>query len=438
MALTNADVKAAKATDRNYKLADSRGLFLFVATSGSKTWRFKYYHGRKERSMTIGRYPDVGLADARELHEDARRLLRSGKDPAREGQRQKQALIAAVEATFKKIGEIWLEEQTPGWSPANAKRVRHRLENDIYPVFGSVPIHEIDGALVLRALRTIEKRGSIETAKRVRGYVRAILKRAKGERLVGNEALLEVDEIADALLPAKRGRRLPALTTVGPLTEFQHCVDRSTASAVTKLASRLLALTAVRVGVLRAATWDEFEGIDWARPDEACVRPVWRISAARMKLSVEDKSNDAFGHDVPLSVQALEILRALRPITGYCPFLFPNSRGWRSGPMTDAALSTVYKRMAAGRYKGRMVPHGWRTAFSTVMNERAAELERDGDRMIIDMVLAHVPEGTSASEWAYNRARYFKPREKLLQTWADIVTVGLRSPFDFTVSAADN
>ena len=148
-----------------------------------------------------------------------------------------------------------------------------------------------------------------------------------------------------------------------------------------------------------------------------------------MKLVVEDKDNPAFGHDVPLCHQAVEVLRIIRMITGSLPILFPSAKGWRQ-PMSDAALSTMYKRMAGGRYQGQMVPHGWRSSFSTIMNERAAELERDGDRMVIDMILAHVPEGISASEWSYNRSRYRKPRTSLHQVWADLISEGLVSPHE--------
>lgn len=133
-----------------------------------------------------------------------------------------------------------------------------------------------------------------------------------------------------------------------------------------------------------------------------------------MKLDVEDKGNPAFGHDVPLSTQAVEVLHAIRVLSGHSPILFPGIRSWRVA-MTDAALSSMYKRMAGGRFKNRMVPHGWRSSFSTIMNERAAEMARDGDRMVIDMILAHVPAGVSASEWSYNRSRYRGPRAALHQ-----------------------
>lgn len=424
MSLTIVEIKNAKPQDSDYRLADSQGLFLHVTSAGGKFWRYRYRIGPKEKTLTLGRYPEVGLVAAREAHYQARKLVSEGKDPALEKQKAKIARIEAAKVTFRKLAEEWLADQEPIWSISNAKRVRNRFERDLYPLFGNLPIGQIESASILRALRKIEARGSIETAKRVRGYVKSVFRRAKGEGLVDHAILLEIDEIKDALKPARRGSKQPALTEVPEVLEFQKVVDRSTSSLTIKLASRLLALTLVRVGVLRTALWSEFEGIDWDNPDAIPNAPIWRIPASRMKLDVEDKGNPAFGHDVPLPHQAVEVLRALRPLTGGFALLFPSSKSWRV-PMSDAALSSMYKRMGAGRYKNVMVPHGWRSSFSTIMNERAAELGRDGDRMVIDMVLAHVPPGVSASEWSYNRSRYRKPRGTLIQVWADLITRGL-------------
>lgn len=427
VSLTLTDIRNAKPKLRPYKLADSRGLFLLVTPMGAKSWRYKYRYGTRERLLTLGLYPDLGLVAAREAHDEARKILLSGRDPVAEQQKRRQAQIHASQATFRKIGNEWLEDQAPLWSEANAKRVRNRLERDLYPAFGNFPVGEIDSSAILRALRRIEARGSIETAKRVRGYILAIFRRAKAERLVSHPIILEIEEIKDALKRTPPGSKQPALTTIAELFALQSAVDRSSSSAIIKLASRLLALTVVRVGVLRTATWDEFAGIDWGNPEAPVDQAIWHIPSGRMKLEVEDKGNAAFGHDVPLPSQAVALLRALRTLTGSSPYLFPGAKSWKD-PMTDAALSTLYKRMAGGMYKNQMVPHGWRSAFSTIMNERAAELERDGDRMIIDMILAHVPRGMSASEWAYNRARYRKPRGTLHQIWADLVTEGLPPP----------
>ncbi|WP_278376846.1 tyrosine-type recombinase/integrase [Sphingobium yanoikuyae] len=427
MTLTFAMARNAAATGKNYKLADEKGLFLYVTKAGAKSWRFKYRFGEKEKLLTFGLFPEVGLAEARDRQSQARAMLRHGLDPAVELERRRLMALAAADATFQAKTEEWLDDKRPLWSAANAFRVRSRLEKDIFPVFGHLPVSQLSSELVLLALRRIEQRGAIETAKRVRGYVLGVLKRARAEGLVSTELVVSVEIIRDALRPSPPGIKQPALTRVPQLIEFQRRVDLSTGSAQTRLASRLLALSAVRVGVLRTARWEEIEGIDWSDPDRPCPAALWRIPAARMKLAVEDKANPIFGHDVPLSRQAVATLHAIRALTGQFALLFPSSRTWRE-PMSDAAISTLYKRLWGGVYKGRMVPHGWRSAFSTVMNERAAELERDGDRMIIDLVLAHVPKGTSASEWAYNRARYFKPRREMLQSWADLIMDGLQHP----------
>jgi integrase len=420
VALTVAEVKNAKPGERDYKLADSGGLHLFVTTKGAKSWRFKYRIGKTEKRLTFGLFPEVSLAEARDRRDAARAQVRGGKDPVVEAEKSKQAAIAAAGATFKAIAEEWMSDELPGWSAAHASRVRFRLEKDLYPSIGRLPIADIDGPMILRELRKIEKRGSIETAKRVKGYVQAIFDRAEGEHFIGGEAVLAIARLSKALKPTPSGSKQPALTKVADLLELQQAVDRSTSDVVTKLASRLLALTVVRVGVLRQATWDEFEGIDWSKPDAPTTGALWRIAASRMKLEVEDKGNEAFGHEVPLPTQAVALLRALRVMTGKYQLLFPGGKSWRE-PMSDAALSSLYKRMAGGKYKGRMVPHGWRSAFSTIMNERAAANRFDSDRMMIDMMLAHVPKGMSASEWAYNRARYMEPRRELGQAWADII-----------------
>jgi integrase len=426
MALSALEAQNAKACGRDYKIVDSNGLYLFVSKAGGKSWRYKYRFGGKEKLLTLGRFPTVSLAAARKRKDWARSLIADGRDPAVEAEKEKKALIVASGTTFRSVGEAWYADERPGWSGSHAVRVSNRLEKDIYPEFGRLPVSQIDSPMILAALRKIELRGSVETARRVRGYVEAIFDRAIGESLIDGDTNPAV-RVAKGLKKPKKGAKQPALTQIPLLIELQRDVDRSTSNILTKLASRLLALTLVRVGVVIGATWDEFEGIDWDKPDSPSPNAVWRISAARMKLEVDDKQNEAFGHDVSLTRQAVDVLRAIHLISGMRDLVFPGDKSWRI-PMSDAAISTMYKRMRGGGYKGRMVPHGWRSAFSTIMNERAAELERDGDRLIIDTVLAHVPRGMSASEWAYNRARYFKPRARLLRVWCDMISEGVEDP----------
>ncbi|MBB4154128.1 integrase [Sphingomonas jinjuensis] len=436
MALTAAEVKNAKPDEaRDYKLADGGGLYLFVTRKGARSWRLKYRFGGKEKLLTFGLFPEVGLADARERRDVSRRMIRDGKDPAIEIERQRQAQIAAAGAMFKAVALDWHEAEKPRWSPRHAQVVMNALTRDVFPDLGRRPVADIDGPEILRALRKIERRGAIETAKRVKGYISEVMKRAKGEHLIlVNPVTSDMDR---ALKPTPRGSKQPALTTLPALLSLQRVVDASTSSPVTKIASRLLAITHVRVGVLRTASWDEISGIDWDDQAAPVVDAVWRISAERMKLEVEHKGDEAFDHDVPLAPQAVACLRALRMLTGRCPLLFPSNKSTRV-PMSDSAISTLYKRMDGGRFKGKHVPHGWRSAFSTLMNEWAMEHGREGDRLLIDLMLAHRPKGVSGSEFAYMRAKFAKRRRELAETWATMVSDGLDQPFTLLRERADS
>lgn len=425
--LTTMQVKAASPRAKSYKLADARGLYLFVSTTGTKSWRFKYRREGKEKLLTFGQFPEVTIVEARDWREVAKRALKEGNDPAIVIKARRRQPIMVADVTFEMVARQWLADHEVHWSRANATRVRNRIERDLLDVLGDVPVRNISSTLILKQLRKIEQRGSIETAKRVRGYILAILKRARGEKLISSDIIEDVGFLADALKPNPPSSKLPALTNVTDLLAFQKTVDRSMAPVLVKLASRFLALTLVRISALRFATWSEFQGIDWEDPEKPVDKAIWYIPAAHMKLAAANKRNPNFGHSIPLSSQAVDVLRAIHEITGGYHLAFPRPTVWYE-PMSDCTLSTLYKRMADGRYKGKMVPHGWRSAFSTIMNERAALLERDGDRLMIDMILAHVPKGVSGSEWAYNRARYFGPKAALCQTWADMITKGLCPP----------
>lgn len=433
MALTNAEAKAARPGERDYKLGDAGGLYLFVTTKGAKSWRMKYRYGGKEKRLTFGLYPEVTLAEARERRDEARRMLRANRDPVVEERRRAAAEIAAAGATFETIARAWHEDEKPRWSVGQAALIMRAFERDVFPSIGKLPVRNIDGPTLLVELRKIERRGAIETAKRVKGYVSAVFERAIGEHHIETNPAAKIGK---SLKKTPIGSKQPAITSLAELLELQQTVDRSTSNPTTKLLSRLLALTAVRIGVLRTATWDEVEGIDWNDPDADAPAAIWRIPAERMKLEVQDKGDEAFGHDVPLAPQAVAALRALRVLTGRLALMFPSEVSTRQ-PMSDAALSTLYKRIGGGRYKGRHVPHGWRSAFSTLMNQRAADLEREGDRAVIDLMLAHVPPGMSSSEYAYNRARYSKQRRDLGEAWAEMISGSAVEPKSCTHVASD-
>lgn len=418
MPLTDTQAKKALPGEKDYKLADSGGLYLFVTTKGAKSWRLKYRFGGKEKRLVLGRYPEVTLASARDQRDAARRLLREHRDPAIEERKRRMAAHAAAGATFKRVAQDWHEAQRARWSPLQATKVRQALERDVYPEFGDLPLIDVDGPTILKMLRKVENRGAIETAKRIRQHVSAVFGYGIAEGLCAADPAATIGR---ALKPNPPSGRMPAVKTLEEAREVLRTMEASTSGPLTKLASRLLALTVVRPGVLRAATWSEFEGIDWSRPDEPAPEAVWRISADRMKLEQEDKNDEAFEHVVPLPPQAVEVLHAIRRLSGRIDYLFPSIRSTRK-PMSENTIGYLYARNG---YSGRHVPHGWRATFSTIMNERAIAENRPDDRAIIDAMLAHKPKGLSGSEMAYNRAQHMPRRRELSGEWANLVLQSL-------------
>ena len=289
-----------------------------------------------------------------------------------------------------------------------------------------MPLEEIDKPLLLSILRKIENRGAIETARRIKQRVAAIYRfaNAKGAKLEN-----PATDIDDALKPLPPSKRYPALTKIGEIRTLIGDIDRAGASPVNRLAGRLLALTAQRPGMLRFMEWEDITGIDWGDSKSDSSTALWKVPAGKIKQELQFRSDEAFEHPVPLSGQAVEALRAVRWLTGRSTFVFP---GARSGlkPISENAIGYLYNREG---YKGRHVPHGWRSSFSTIMNQQA---ERDlgsdvrllADRMIIDLMLAHTPKGMSASELRYNRAAYMPRRRELAQRWADMILDGAITP----------
>jgi integrase len=423
MPLTDTQARKALPGDKDYKLADAGGLYLFVTSKGAKSWRLKYRFAGKEKRLVFGRYPEVTLAQARDERDAARRLLREHRDPAIEERKRKMAAHAAAGATFKRVAGDWHEAQRARWSPLQATKVRQALERDVYPAFGDLPLLDIDGPTVLKMLRKVEARGAIDTAKRIRQHVSAVFGYGMAEGLCPADPAATIGR---ALKPTPRGGKQPAVKDLVAARELLTTMEASTSGPLTKLASRLLALTVVRPGIVRAATWSEFEGIDWSDPAAPAPDALWRISAERMKLEQEDKGDVAFEHVVPLPPQAVEVLRAARRLSGRIDFLFPSIRSTRT-PMSENTIGYMYARNG---YSGRHVPHGWRSTFSTIMNELAVAEQRDSDRAIIDAMLAHKPKGLSGSEMAYNRALHMPRRRALAQAWADMLVDGLRPAGD--------
>ncbi|GAO55720.1 integrase [Novosphingobium sp. MD-1] len=412
--LNDMAVRNAKPKDRDYKLADSEGLYLFVSKSGHKSWRLKYRFAGKERRLVFGPYPEVTLAQARDRKADARKLLREGRDPGLEAKKQALRNAAAAANTFEAMARTWFGLQEKRWTAVHAKDVITSLEKEVFPWLGNVPVTQIDEPLVLAVLRKIEKRGAIETAHRVRQRMSAVFVHSIAEGASNRDPAAIV---AKALKPVPRSRKRPALLTLAELHDMIRKTEVEPASPLTKLASRFLALTAQRPGMIRSMPWSELEGIDWYDAETVHPDAIWRVPAARMKLVTELKGDMAYDHIVPLGKAAVAVLQAAHSVSGDGPLVFPTNRNTRK-PMSENTLSYFYNRCG---YQGRHVPHGWRASFSTIMNEWAERNGTPADRHVIDLMLAHVPDGVSGSESVYNRAGYLSRRREIAEAWSEML-----------------
>jgi integrase len=409
--LTDAKVRAAKPRPKAYKLTDTNRLFLLVTPSGGKLWRWAYGYDGKQKSMAFGAYPVVSLADARTKRDEAYIVLSEGRDPSVARKLQVEANLEAGRQTFERIAREWYENAKPQWANVHAGDVIRSLERDVFPAIGALPIAQLTAPIVLAVLREIESRGSIETARRIRQRISATFVYAIAQGVAQNDP---AEKLGAVLKPLRKGRQ-PAITDLAALRKMILITEKDNARPVTRLALRFLALAAVRPSELRGAHWDEFQDLNGAEP-------LWRIPGARMKGNLDRKDEIGGDHLVPLTPQALSVLKALWPLTGGGPLLFPSARHMHR-PMSENAIGYLLNR--AG-YHGHHVPHGFRAAFSTIMNEWAEQHGKEHDRKVIDLMLAHVPK--EKVESAYNRAAYMTRRRELAQIWAQMLSDGLSEP----------
>jgi len=410
--LTDAQCRTALPGPKIRKLSDAHGLYLQVTPSGSKSWYWKYRVAGRETRMSLGPYPLFSLKQARDLRDSARRKLAEGIDPGEEKRQRKRR--ASIGETFEEIARSWHAMKVKSLTPRYAEQVLDRLVANIFPHFGSMPIGAVKPPDVLAALRRIEKRGSLTMAREVRGHVSDVFRWAISSGLAEHDP---ASLIGKALAPAT-GNRRPAALKIDQARQVLAAIEAvKLAHWSTRLASRLLALTAARPGMVRLAERSEFEDLD----GEA---PLWRVPAAKMKLSLARKGDASFDFVVPLARQSADLVLAAIDAAGASPWLFPAENG---RPMSDSTLSKLYRDAGL---TGQHVPHGWRASFSTIMNERAAAEDRPGDRIVIDMMLAHVQSGV---EMAYNRAAYMGRRREIAQDWADLLLQGAPSPESFAI-----
>lgn len=409
--LSDAKIRAAKRRPKPYKLTDGNRLYLLVTPSGGKLWRWNYYYDGKQKSMAFGPYSLVSLADARFRRDEAHTLLCEGRDPAIQKKLRIEENLEAGRQTFERVAREWHENAKSQWARIHAADIIRSLERDVFPTIGALPIAQLTPPLVLGVLREIEARGSIETAKRIRQRISAAFVYGIAKGLVLNDP---AEKLGAVLKPLRKGRQ-PAITDLVPLRRMIIAAEEDHARPITRLALRLLALTAVRPSELRGARWDEFEDLN----DKL---PQWRIPASCMKGDLDRKDEMKGDHLVPITRQGLAVLRALWPLTGSGELVFPSNRHSHR-PISENAIGYLLNR--AG-YHGHHVPHGFRAAFSTIMNEWAEREGKEHDRKVIDLMLAHVPTGRV--EGTYNRAAYMPRRRELATIWSAMLSEGLPDP----------
>lgn len=387
MPLTDTAIRTAKPQAKPYKLADGGGMYLEVAPSGGKWWRLKYRYEGKEKRLSLGTYPEVSLKDARERREEARRQLAAGIDPSAHRQATKAARAAENANTFEVMGREWFAKHSSLWVDAHAKKVLGRLQNDIFPWLGGRPVTAITAPELLAALRRIEERGAIETSHRALQTCSHIFRYAIATGRADHNPATDLK----GALPKAKKTHLAAMTDPKEIAGLLRAIDAYHGELVTRCALRLAPLVFVRPSELRTAEWTEFD-LDAAE---------WNIPAAKMKMRE--------AHLVPLSTQAIAILREIQPLTGSGRYVFPSART-RQRPMSDNAILSSLRRM--GVAKDEMSGHGFRAMARTVLDE-VLHVRPD----YIEHQLAHAVRDPNGR--AYNRTAHLAERRKMMQLWAD-------------------
>lgn len=383
MALTELAIKNLKPKDKNYLVSDGGGLSLAVSPSGSKLWRLRYYYQGKEQIMALGKYPLVTLAEARKKRDEARELLEAGKHPAREKKLQKLRKAHEGENTFEKIARRWLEMKEDSLNAKYAKQSLARMEQHVFPRIGALPLTEITIPDVVEVVEAISKRGTIETAKRMKQIIAQVFRYSAQRGLCVHNPAADLRDILPS--PEEKHHACIQLEELPTLLEKIECLGNN----FTKYSIKLLMLTFVRTSELIAAKWEE---IDWDKEQ-------WHIPKERMKMKRP--------HIVPLSNQSLAILKELQAMTGNKDFIF-HSPASKSNHLSNGTVLIGLRRMG---YQNKMTGHGFRTLASTILNERGYRSDA------IESQLAH--EDEDKIRGAYNRAKYLLERKKMMQEYAD-------------------
>ncbi|KIF81279.1 tyrosine-type recombinase/integrase [Noviherbaspirillum autotrophicum] len=387
MPLTDTAIRNAKPVEKAVRMFDGGGLYLEIAPSGGKWWRLKYRFDGKEKRLSLGTYPEVGLKEARDRRDAHRKLLANGIDPSDNRKAIKAAGAERAANSFETVAREWLSKNRPGWAPSHYDKILSRLENDVFPYLGKEPIAAITPPELLTVIRRIEGRGALETAHRALANCGQVFRYAVAT------GRAERDHSADlrGALPSAKSRRkhFAAVTDPKQVAELLRALDGYQGSPTVCAALRLAPLVFVRPSELRSA--------EWAHIDLEAAE--WRYTVSKTKTP----------HIVSLSTQAVAILREIQPLTGNGRYVFPSPRT-KERPMSDNAILSAMRRM--GIDKEMMSGHGFRAMARTLLDEVLAERVD-----LIEHQLAHAVKDPNGR--AYNRTSHLAERKRMMQRWAD-------------------
>lgn len=388
MALTDTFVRQLKhkGAAAGEKHADGGGMYLHVKSAG-KYWRMDYSFAEKRKTLALGVYPDVTLAKARQRRDTARQQLADGIDPSAAKRESKRVQIQAANSTFEVIARDWLKTNTAGRGDATQAKVKTWLEKDVFPYIGALPIKSIVPADVLQVARRMQARGAQESAHRIMQICGQVFRYAVGESLADRDVTADLRGNLEKIEKS----HYAAITDPKEVGKLLRSIDCYGGHVYATAALKLSPLFFVRPGELRAAEWEEFD-LDGG---------LWEIPPERMKMKQ--------AHVVPLSTQALAILRALHPVTGHGRFVFPSIRTGER-PMSENTINAALRSM--GYPSDVMTAHGFRALARTIMDEVL------GERVdLIEHQLAHAVK--DANGRAYNRTAHLRARKEMMQRWAD-------------------
>ncbi len=390
MALTALEVSKSKATDKPQRLADGGNMYLLIQPNGAKYWRMDYRLAGKRKTLAIGVYPEMSLADARDRRQQARKLIANGIDPVAVKQAQKAVVVAQTENSFEVVAREWFARHAPNWKENHSSKIIARLEKDVFPWIGNRPIAEITAPALLAAIRKIESRGALETAHRALSCCGQVFRYAVA---TGRAERDPTGDLRGALPPVKKEKHFAAITDPKKVGELMRDIEGYQGSYIVKGAFKLSPLLFVRPGELRKMEWTELD-LDKAE---------WIIPEHKMKMGVT--------HIVPLAKQAVAVLREMIPLTGRSRFVFHGERD-HDRPMSDNAIRSALRRM--GWANDEMTPHGFRAMASTILDNMGYKQEW------LERQLAH--EEPNKIKAAYKREAwrmYLPERTAMMQAWAD-------------------